>query len=126
MLSAAHITKPPIPPLRHGDRLSAKEFHRRYKAMPSATRAELINGVVYMSSPVTIDFHGQPHCDLAGWLFLYRAFTPGIQAGDNATLRELLGEQEPQPDLCLRIATENGGQSRVDSKGYVAGAPELL
>lgn len=45
--------RPPIPPLRQGDHLSADEFLRRYEAMPQVKKAELIQGVVYMPSPST-------------------------------------------------------------------------
>ncbi len=41
-----------IPPLVHGERLSRAEFERRYDAMPHLKKAELIEGVVYMPSPV--------------------------------------------------------------------------
>ena len=40
------------PPLENGDHLTAVEFLRRYEAMPQLKRAELIEGVVYMGSPV--------------------------------------------------------------------------
>jgi hypothetical protein len=115
-----------VPALQNGDQLTKKEFHRRYLLMPEGIKAELIDGVVYMASPVSMTNHGQPHCDLAGWLTIYRAYTPGVLAGDNASLLELLGENEPQPDLCLRIAEESGGQTRIIKKGYIAGAPEWL
>jgi Uma2 family endonuclease len=130
MNSIARVTKPlkkaPIPPLRDGDHLTVAEFHRRYEAMPRVKKAELINGVVYMPSPVSMNFHSEPHCTFSGWLFIYRASTPGLQAGDNATLRELIGEHEFQPDNCLRIKEECGGQSRIDADGYLAGGPEFL
>src|SRR5207249_2426901 len=32
----------------------------------------------------------------------------------------------PPPDALLRIAAEFGGQARVDAKGYLDGAPELV
>ena len=41
----AHLRPPPLEP---GDRLTAREFERRYEAMPHIKRAELIEGVVYM------------------------------------------------------------------------------
>ena len=41
-----------IYPLESGDRLSRAEFERRYMAMPDLKRAELIEGVVYVPSPV--------------------------------------------------------------------------
>src|SRR5262249_23936902 len=40
-----------IPPLQNGDRLTRDEFDRRYNAMPSVKKAELIESIVYISSP---------------------------------------------------------------------------
>jgi Uma2 family endonuclease len=113
-----------IPELCAGDRLTRAEFERRYAAMPHIKKAELIEGVVYMPPPVSQADHAGPHFDLIGWLALYRAATPGLEGGDNASLRLDL-DNEPQPDAFLRIRPELGGQSR-DSGKYVAGAPELI
>src|SRR5262245_17111719 len=41
-----------VPPLENGDRLTRAEFERRYRAMPHLKKAELIEGVVYIPSPV--------------------------------------------------------------------------
>ena len=46
-----------IPPLESGDRLTRHEFERRYQARPEIKKAELIEGVVYMPSPVRASFH---------------------------------------------------------------------
>jgi Uma2 family endonuclease len=113
-----------IPPLETGDRLTRPEFERRYAAMPHVKKAELIEGVVYMPSPVSNE-HAAPHFDLIGWLTHYLAATPGIAGGDNGTVRLDL-DNEPQPDAFLRILAEHGGQSRVDQDGYISGAPELV
>ena len=112
------------PELRAGDRLSRLEFERRYAASPDVKKAELIEGVVYMPSPVSQEEHGGPHFDMIGWLGFYRASTPGVQGGDNSTIRLDL-DNEPQPDAFLRILPEYGGQSR-DSGKYVEGPPELI
>lgn len=112
------------PELRAGDRLSRLEFERRYAASPNVKKAELIEGVVYMPSPVSQEEHGGPHFDMIGWLGFYRACTPGVQGGDNSTIRLDL-DNEPQPDAFLRILPEYGGQSR-DSGKYVEGPPELI
>ena len=113
-----------VPPLEPGDRLTRDEFERRYEAMPELKKAELIEGVVYMPSPVTQQDHGGPHFDVIGWLAVYRAGTLGVEGGDNSTLRLDL-DNEPQPDAFLRILPEYGGQSHNSGK-YVAGAPELI
>ena len=123
MTTATRPISPPIPKLRDGERLSRDEFERRYETMPDA-RAELMDGVVYMASPVS-SYHSSPHLLIGTWLGTYLAATPGVDAGDNATIR-LPSVSEPQPDVYLRIKEANGGQSRIDSDGYVAGVPELL
>ena len=59
-----------VPELCAGDRLTRGEFERRYSAMPNVKKAELIEGVVYMPSPVSKN-HGNPHfniIDVAGCL----------------------------------------------------------
>jgi len=117
-------TARPVPELCAGDRLSRAEFERRYSAMPHVKKAELIEGVVYMPSPVSQKKHSGPHFDLITWLGNYRISTPGVEGGDNATVRLDL-DNEPQPDAFLRILPEAGGQSR-DSGDYVGGAPELI
>ncbi len=45
-------------PLENGDRLTRAEFERRYDAMPELKKAELIEGEVYMPSPVRYEQHG--------------------------------------------------------------------
>jgi hypothetical protein len=117
-------TAKPIPPLRNGDRLTAEEFERRNDAMPGLKKAELINGVVYLPSPVIFEDHGGPHFDVIAWLGFYRAATPGIRGADNATLRLPLANR-PQPDACLIILPTFGGQVRIDDEGYIVGGPEL-
>ena len=124
MTSAARVTRKP-PELRNGDHMDVAEFERRYAARPDIKKAELIEGRVYVPSPVTIDSHGSQHGDLVTWLGHYRAFTPGVQMGDNSTVKLPGGMNEPQPDACLRIRPEYGGQTATDG-GYVAGAPELV
>ena len=113
------MTKP-IPLLKEGDRLTREEFEIRYGAMPESVRAELVEGVVYMSSPVHVDQHGGPHAHTIGWAFVYKVFTPGVAVADNSSVR-LDMINEPQPDGILYI--ENGGQVRVVD-GYVTFAPE--
>lgn len=112
------------PRLCAGDRLTRDEFHRRYEAMPEVKKAELIEGVVYMPSPVSQSRHGHPHALLMGWLVLYTADTPGVEPGDNASLLLDL-DNEPQPDALLRIAPRHGEQSR-DLGDYIDTAPELV
>ncbi len=110
-----------IPPLRAGQRLTVKEFLRRWEAMPEVKFAELIDGVVYMPSPLTSD-HGRTDIRIATWLGTYIAFTPGCDAGIQATW--LMLQSAPQPDSYLWVLAEYGGQSRIEGN-YHIGAPEL-
>ncbi len=111
-----------VPSLENGDRLTRPEFERRYEAMPRLKKAELIEGVVYVASPVRYTHHGRPSSDLETWLGVYRAGTPGTMTAGNTTVRLDL-DTEVQPDALLRL--EQGGSSRIDADGYVEGAPEL-
>ncbi len=114
-----------LPHLENGDRLTRAEFERRYSAMPSRKKAELIEGVVYMSSPVRIKPHAQPHADIMGWLSIYRAATPGVLVADNGTVR-LDADNEVQPDALMWLAPELGGRAHLSSDEYLEGAPELV
>ena len=111
--------------LNSGDRLSRTEFERRYHAHPEIKKAELIEGVVYVPSPIRYENHANPHFAIMGWLAVYSAATPGVKGGDNATLR-LDFENEPQPDALLRLEPAVGGQSSVTEDDYLEGAPELI
>jgi Uma2 family endonuclease len=113
-----------VPPLEPGDHLTRAEFERRYEAMPQVKKAELIEGVVYMPSPVRLEHHAAPHADLIGWLAVYRAHTPGVRVADNVTLRLDL-DNEPQPDATLLIEPASGGNVQL-SEDYIEGAPELV
>lgn len=112
------------PPLEPGDHLAREEFVRRYEAMPLLKKAELLRGVVYMPSPVSLIQHAAPHLRITTWLGVYEAATAGVVGGDNATLR-LGPESEPQPDVLLMIPAHLGGRARVADDGYLEGGPEL-
>ena len=117
------IERPKSPPLEAGQCLDRATFHARYEAMPPGTRAELIGGVVYMASPLSLS-HGDLDSLMTYWLRHYRRSTPGVQALSNASV--LLDDRgEPQPDVLLRILPECGGQSRNEGQ-YVGGAPEMI
>ncbi len=115
---------PKIPRLEQGDQLTRDEFERRYDAMTNLKKAELLEGVVYMPSPVGVRGHSSPHLDLVSWLAIYKASTPGVEAGDNGTIR-LDPENEPQPDAFMMIHPHLGGQAAIDQDDYVVGGPEL-
>lgn len=124
MSSPPRTDRPARPlPLESGDHLTRAEFERRYEALPELKKAELVEGVVYVGSPVRQDVHGEPHALLITLLGLYSLRTEGVAIGDNATVR-LDQDNEPQPDVLLRVAKD--GQSRLSDDGYVEGAPELV
>lgn len=110
-------------PVRNGDHLDQPTFHRRYAAMAGDFRAELIGGIVFVSSPVSRT-HATCQAQLIGCLANYSIQTGGVDALDHPTVI-LDDENEPQPDAVLRIADEYGGGSFTTDAGYVAGAPEL-
>lgn len=127
-----------VPPLRDGDRLTAKEFLRRYEADPDVTRAELLNGVVYVNarksgdvlvdqdmSPISNEWHSTPQFDLTGPLAVYVGATPGVRGSGPTTVR-VGPDTLPEPDIILRVTPECGGRSANDPKGYLVGPPELL
>ena len=130
MISSEPISKTAKRDTRYSDlesglHLTASEFMRRYEASPEINKAELINGIVFPGSPVRADLHGEPHSLSQVWLGHYRIATPGVTAACRATVR--LGPDDvPQPDGLLWILAEYGGQTRLDSNGYLVGAPELV
>ncbi len=112
-----------IPPLETGDHLTRAEFERRYKLHPEIKKAELIEGVVYVASPVHVP-HGEPHLYVGGWVTYYLAATPGLRAVDNTSII-LNQKNEYQPDISVWIDEAFGGQSRVGANQMLEGAPEL-
>ncbi|MCW5313745.1 Uma2 family endonuclease [Nostoc sp. KVJ3] len=114
-----------IPPLENGDRLTRYEFEHRYQAMPRHQKAELIEGVVYLASPLRFESHAEPHGHLIGWLGVYEALTPSVRLGIKPTVR-LDRDNEPQPDGVLLITPTSQGQSRLSDDDYIEGAPELV
>jgi Uma2 family endonuclease len=112
-----------IPPLIEGDSLTSDEFLRRWEQMPDLKRAELIDRIVYIPSPVSLG-HGDHEMFLGNWLGFYSMVTPGCRPSMEGTW--LMGErQTPQPDITLRILPEFGGQSKVVGQ-FPSGAPELI
>jgi Uma2 family endonuclease len=125
-MSTAERTRPrnALPPLVAGEHLDQPTFHERYEAMPPETRAELVDGVVYMPSPLSYD-HGEEDNNACGWLFHYKLYTRGVHSPNNATVK-LDRKGEPQPDCQLFIPVELGGQVAIDEEGYITGPPELI
>jgi Uma2 family endonuclease len=111
----------PVTILENGDRLGREEFERRYTAS-NIKKAELIEGIVHVASPLRFTSHGKPHSQIIGWLVTYQSMVTGLEVGVEPTVR-LDDDNEPQPDAVLfRI----GGNAQIDADGYIAGAPELI
>lgn len=116
---------PAVAPLRAGDRLTRDEFHRRYLLHPEIKKAELIDGVVYMPSPIRYRQHDRPQSHAVTWLGTYSAMTPGVRSGVSASLF-LSPLDEVQSDALLFIDPVLGGQTRETADDYLEGAPELV
>jgi Uma2 family endonuclease len=111
--------------LEAGDHLTRAEFEQRYARQPDLKKAELIEGVVYMPSPVHLRTRATPHSQLVAWVVTYQAATPGTAAADNATVR-LDADNQPQPDVLLYVLPQHGGQVRISEDDYLEGAPEWI
>jgi Uma2 family endonuclease len=118
-LAPAEIT---YPPLESGDQMTAAEFERRYDADPRVHHAELIDGVVYVSSPVRAEYHGKQVSQANRWLGAYADLNEDIEVYVDSTLR-IDERQQLQPDVALCVEE---GTSRIDDEGYLIGAPELV
>lgn len=109
--------------LETGDHLTREELHRRYCARPDLKKAELIEGVVYVPSPVRFDRHAEKTGAVSLWLGTYALRAPGARFGNDGTIF-LDGGNEPQPDVIL-WRFEPGGPYLNDD-GYIVGAPQLV
>jgi Uma2 family endonuclease len=114
--------KTALPTLESGDHLSREEFHRRYRERPDLKKAELVEGVVYVPSPVSA-YHAEPDHVMAAWLVGYRVRHPGVHSAGNVTV-QLDGRNEVQPDSVLWREIPGGPHLR--SRGYLQGAPQLV
>lgn len=121
MATRATLAMKDVLPLENGDSLTRDEFERRYEASPHIKKAELIEGVVYVASPVS-KHHSAPHLRLAAWVATYVDEHGDVEGHDNVTLL-LSPTSEPQPDVLLRYKV---GGSSFSEEGYVQGVPELV
>jgi Uma2 family endonuclease len=111
-------------PLESGDRLPRAEFHRRYCERPDIYKAELIDGVVYVTRRVRA-IHGEAHGVLEGWLGAYAAYHPGVHVYGPVTvfLDEL---SEVQPDATIIHEWSLGSRLGETTDGFFAGVPDLI
>jgi hypothetical protein len=115
---------PKPPPLENGDRLSLREFMRRYEAMPEGIRAELIGGIVYMSAAVRVAQHGRPYIWLSNIVSTY-AMATGLDCAGDSTI-QLDQENAPQPDLLMYLPQALGSRAKLTDKGYLEGPPDFI
>lgn len=106
-----------------GDVMTRAEFHRRYAQHPEIRSAELIEGVVYVASPLRARDHGFPDSSVNVWLGAYWVPRPEIRCATSSTVI-LDADNEVQPDIVL--IREAGGSSRITPDGYIQGPPELV
>ena len=111
-----------LPLLEAGDHLTRDEFERRYAMRPDIHKAELVQGVVHVPSPVKIDDHGVPVSLITAWLVNYAALHPGTRVATDGTVR-LSAVDVVQPDVML---WREGGSASTDADNYLEGAPELV
>ena len=105
-----------------GDQLSREEFLDLWEQMPDLKFAELIDGTVFMPSPLSAA-HASRDVEVHGWIYLYQSETPVCKAFGNATW--LILESAPQPDTALCLLPEFGGRTSLSGK-LASGAPELV
>ncbi len=104
-----------------GMQMTREAFLRAWDASPELKNAELIEGIVYVPSPVSAT-HAEFDFLIHLWLGTYAVHNGKCQGGANATW--LMLESAPQPDSHLRLLPEFGGRSRQEL-GKFTGAPEL-
>lgn len=104
--------------------LTLGDFLRRYEEMRDVRKAELIEGIVHMPSPVRADTHAKPDGVIHVWLGFY-ASSEGLEFYPNATLL-LDAENAMQPDSILCSLPCDGGRVWLNPKGYLCGSPELV
>ena len=105
-----------------GERLSLEAFLDQWERMPGLKFAELIDGVVYLPSPLSLE-HGRRDGKLQTLLGVYAIETGVCEIISNATW--LMVGNAPQPDVVLRVLPEFGGLTRLSGK-LGAGTPELI
>ena len=65
-------------------RMEREEFMRRWEALPDLMNAELIEDIVFVSSPVGPK-HGRYDAFMTAWLVNYAAYASGLEVLINTT-----------------------------------------
>jgi Uma2 family endonuclease len=105
--------------------MTREEFHRIYEQSPRLKHVQLVEGVVYMPSPIRIEGHGEAQAVVIAWLTAYAAGRPDVRVSGPATLL-LDRDNEPEPGAVLFRRREAGGSAIVTADDYLEGAPELV
>ena len=105
------------PTLEHGERLSLAEFLWRWEQMPELKNAELIEGIVYLASPVS-RIHWVFDRLFHAWLHRYLEVVEGFEIAPNPTC--LLEGNAFQPDIALCRLRPG------EEYNYIETAPELI
>ncbi len=115
------MSRAPLPmELENGAVMSRERFHALYSECEGLERVELIEGVVYMPSPIRILGHAREQGLVLDWLSAYAAAHPGIEHSPPGSVL-LDDKNEPEPDAMLFRVTADRYED-----GYLKGAPELV
>ena len=120
VLASPKTFRQKVRPLQNGDRLSLAEFKQLYAQHPEIRRAELIEGVVYVASPVYFP-HAQAQASAITWLGVYHSQTPKTKVTGEQSV-ELDADNEVQPDALLWLDDD----VVVTAEGLVVGSPSLV
>ncbi len=107
-------------PIENGAVMSGEEFLLLYEAATELEHVELIEGIIYMPSPVSVPSHGQKQLLMLEWLATYAALHSGVEASGPGTV-VLDSKNVLEPDGMLFRMSDN----RFTEAEYLAGAPEL-
>lgn len=107
-------------PFENGDVMSREQFHRLYSACEGLERVELIEGVVYLPSPIRVKGHAEEQMLVLEWLAAYAAGKPSLRVSPPGSVF-LDDDNEPEPDAMLYRETPDSYRD-----GYLAKAPELI
>jgi len=115
--SAAGASARQALPLENGEALQSFEFLKRYERMPQVKKAELIEGIVYLGSPVSVR-HSKPDALIQVWLGTYASHHPEVEVHTNATVI-LDVENTVQPDALLRLEGDDYRPLVPDADGVL-------
>jgi Uma2 family endonuclease len=118
-MSATVISQPL---LENGDVMDAAEFRRRYEASKDLEHVELIEGVVYMPSPIKFRRHSRPQTLGLGWLLGYEDLHPDDVIVFSPGTVWLDDKNAPEPDLMLCRVTPD----LYTEDDYLGKVPELI